>query len=376
MRANVTVDELNRLTSLIHASSLDWQHWSEFVETASEVSGGARCAIYGFDMQTQTPFSIAQANFDPEFVDSYFNYYGNISPWPLALGAVPVGQAVRAEHMVPDDQLRTTEFYNDWVRPQDDIAHGAGVTLVREAERVVVFSGNLRRKDADDLETNLVSLIGLLTPHIQQALEVSRLLVGRSLSEAATADAEPGAALLVVTASGRIAFANRRAEALLENGTVVGRDLRGRIILPLATQSAVRQFLAEMGGEVVPLPRSLPLIDAQGRRWQAKVAVLDALDQGWSPFGVLYELTGRCMLLTLAPLSAEATQGHRLALQFGLSCSEADVVLSLAGGLSLAEIADARRVSIHTVRNQVKAALSKTGSRRQADLVRLVERLR
>nr|WP_286189843.1 LuxR C-terminal-related transcriptional regulator [Labrenzia sp. R4_2] len=55
---------------------------------------------------------------------------------------------------------------------------------------------------------------------------------------------------------------------------------------------------------------------------------------------------------------------------------EADTALYLAEGMTAAEIAESREVSIHTVRNQIKAALSKCGCRRQADLVIAVDRLR
>ena len=40
--------------------------------------------------------------------------------------------------------------------------------------------------------------------------------------------------------------------------------------------------------------------------------------------------------------------------------------------MSLIEIADTRKISRHTVRNQLKSVFTKTGARSQADLVRLV----
>lgn len=60
----------------------------------------------------------------------------------------------------------------------------------------------------------------------------------------------------------------------------------------------------------------------------------------------------------------------------GLTHAEAEIALSLVYGLTPREIASKRRVSIHTIRNQLKSAMSKTGSRRQSDLVLIVERAR
>jgi len=60
-----------------------------------------------------------------------------------------------------------------------------------------------------------------------------------------------------------------------------------------------------------------------------------------------------------------------LALAFSLTPAEARVVARLALGKSAAEIAVEAGVSITTVRSQIKAALQKTGARRQPDLVRM-----
>ena len=61
-----------------------------------------------------------------------------------------------------------------------------------------------------------------------------------------------------------------------------------------------------------------------------------------------------------------------LAEAFGLTLAEMSVLALLGQGHSLAEIASARGVEIDTVRGQCKLLLSKTRSRRQSDLVKLV----
>lgn len=56
---------------------------------------------------------------------------------------------------------------------------------------------------------------------------------------------------------------------------------------------------------------------------------------------------------------------------FGLTPAEGDVVRALAEGNSLAQVATDRGRSIETIRAQLKAVLSKTGTRSQAELIRL-----
>jgi DNA-binding CsgD family transcriptional regulator len=55
---------------------------------------------------------------------------------------------------------------------------------------------------------------------------------------------------------------------------------------------------------------------------------------------------------------------------YGLTPSELEVALALAGGSSLREIADARKVSINTVRTHAARLRDKMGAHSQADIVR------
>jgi len=57
---------------------------------------------------------------------------------------------------------------------------------------------------------------------------------------------------------------------------------------------------------------------------------------------------------------------------FGFTPAQVDVAVGLLMGYSLEEIASLRGVSVGTVRNQLKAMLSKTGTSRQSDLIRLL----
>jgi DNA-binding CsgD family transcriptional regulator len=58
--------------------------------------------------------------------------------------------------------------------------------------------------------------------------------------------------------------------------------------------------------------------------------------------------------------------------RFCLSPAEAQIALGIAKGETLAEIAKARSVSVSTARGQLKSVFAKTGTHRQAELVRLL----
>jgi DNA-binding CsgD family transcriptional regulator len=57
---------------------------------------------------------------------------------------------------------------------------------------------------------------------------------------------------------------------------------------------------------------------------------------------------------------------------YSLTPAEAELVRMLSEGLSLDEVATARGVTMNTVRSQLKQVFSKTDTKRQGELVRLV----
>jgi DNA-binding CsgD family transcriptional regulator len=73
--------------------------------------------------------------------------------------------------------------------------------------------------------------------------------------------------------------------------------------------------------------------------------------------------------------SADPTIGHgsldALACLYHLTRTECDVLRRIAEGATAGEIAQELEVSITTVRTHLQSLFRKTGTRRQADLVRL-----
>ena len=59
---------------------------------------------------------------------------------------------------------------------------------------------------------------------------------------------------------------------------------------------------------------------------------------------------------------------------FNLTPAEVAVATQLMRGLEAKQIARVHHRSLHTVRSQMRSLLQKTGSRRQADLVRVLMR--
>lgn len=195
-----------------------------------------------------------------------------------------------------------------------------------------------------------------LAPHLCQAVALTRQLRQAESQRAQLEGHLDGlrCGLLLCDARGEVQWMNRSARALTD-GTrellVHGGLLRAR--QPSATR-ALHDEIALAG----PAPRFLAL----GEGPQALHVALRA-HGGNDEAGVLLALT-RTTDAASVPLDAWC----RL---LGLTRAEAALVATLVAGGTVEQHAQLRGTSAGTVRGQLKQVLAKTGTHRQAELVRL-----
>ena len=85
---------------------------------------------------------------------------------------------------------------------------------------------------------------------------------------------------------------------------------------------------------------------------------------------------GPCSVLVLIDLEdVPQPRPHVLRMIFGLTETEANVAAAIARGDTPSEIAEARGISLATVRSQLASIYTKTAARRQSELVSLLARV-
>jgi DNA-binding CsgD family transcriptional regulator len=374
----INLDDLKRLTTLAYSAALAPEKWQLVLDAMTEISGGARTHLFGFDLEASTSVVSGYSGYDPDFLPAYDDYFHQKNVWAEGFVNAEVGVSVPSEWMCSRENLYRSEFYNDWVRPQEDILGGGGALLFKEDKRMFAFGGNIRRRDVDRLEGPWLQLVGELVPHFQQAFEISRMLAGLTLEKRAImlASDPENAACIVINDRRRIIHADANATAMLEDGGLVRRDVSHRLVF--ADWQTDRQFetaLRAVDKSETHCPRSLEVQDGPGGEPLAcRIAHLEPDRLDYSPFGILLGNTERCFLIALSGERRRESKDEAIRDRYGLTGQETNVVLQVAEGLTLREIAELREVSIHTVRNQIKSAMSKMDARRQSDLVRIVER--
>ena len=366
-----------KLTSLIYAAVLDQSKWQLFLNELTDATGGVKTHLFGFDIPGGISLGLTAAGYSPEHLDTYNSYYGDMNAWAVGFANGQPGAVIPSARMCPRDELFRTEFYNDWVRPQENVAAGGGAILFKDEMRMLAFGGNIRLKDEDTLEDPWLRTVGLLIPHLQQAFEVSRAIAGQSLELdlLRKGRARGGAGVLLLADNGFVLHANDPGIEMLREGAVVWDDYAGRVSFrDHEAASALEGCLLALRNNRTPVAASFVVSSGTvGRNHAVSLIQFEPEKHPVGLFPLVLTCARSCLLMTINPQRDYRSADQVFAAHHGLTAAEMAVVAGLGEGMSTRDLADRRGVSIHTIRNQLKSALFKTGANRQAHLVRMLE---
>ncbi len=236
---------------------------------------------------------------------------------------------------------------------------GLGVVLVAEENRVAAVLAVLPRSEGWTPTPADRALLASLAPFLPQAARLHRELVGRSALTTLLDHLVLGVILL--DDRGRVTYANRSAAEVL--GVEAGLSDPGR--------SSTRDLRTDALYRTVQREGSVDLIlyhhPADGRALQIMVTPLR-----WpNPLGVEARNFARAIFIGDPKLSS-GDPIQSLGLAYGFTKSETKLAWLLVGDLTLAEAAAQLGITQNTARTVLKRILAKTGTRRQASLVRLL----
>jgi DNA-binding CsgD family transcriptional regulator len=363
-------DDHRALSEAVLRAALDVDAWAGVAATFAARFPGTRPHLVGWDPLLERSVVEASSGYSDECVAAYRDYYHARNVHAGAWTKMRSGQAALAREMVPDRELASSEYYNDWLRPQGDLRGGGLIILAKDRERMVLFGAHVERRAMAGVEGPAMGMIRRLAPLMRHALDVNRMTLRHRVDAVMLRrGVEPlGAALLLVSPSGSLLFANGTAQRMIEAGTIVGTDARGR--LRFAEPSAQDRLVAALRSPQSVRP-SFEAGPAESRREVRLVTVTPEMAAELR-MSLFLQLRSPAMLVVLRRAPAPEDELARLCRRHGFTRAEGEVVLALSAGLSPAEVAEARAASIHTVRNQIKSAMAKAGVRRQGDLVRSV----
>jgi DNA-binding CsgD family transcriptional regulator len=210
--------------------------------------------------------------------------------------------------------------------------------------------------------------VDVLASHFRRALAIGKMIDVHKDEAATFADTLDGFAtgMFLVDAQGHVVHANASGQAMLDSGAIV-RERAGRLTaVDRKADQTLRSILtAAAAGETVRTAVSLGPND--GEAWDAHVLPLTfgARRQTGAGYSAVAAVFVRRAALVPYPLEAIGNL-------YGLTAAELRVLMAIVEVGGVPDVAPVLGVSETTVKTHLRHVFEKTGTKRQADLVKLV----
>jgi PAS domain-containing protein len=364
--------QLDLVIGTLYEAAVEPEGWTGALTGVADLLGAVGAQFFLWDKRASAAPFAAVGRLPEEGNAAYVRYYGAIDPRREALERVPVGKLFTADEHFDGGRFRKSEFFNDFLVPYG-VPYVAGGRVLQSAELSAVLAV-LRNFRQGPFESREVVGLERLMPHLQRAArlhsKVGSLRRRHQALEAALDRLTFG--VLITDGAGRVLLLNRAAEEmatahdglLLRGGRLEATQSDEAAELTMCIAEAVRTAgrRGHQGGGSISISRP------SGRRpFAALVAPLSPE----TTFAAEHQVPAALILVADLDRRPDVL-GRRLVELFGLTAAEACLAVALVAGKRLEDIAEERGVRMPTLRTQMRAILDKTGTDRQADLMRLI----
>lgn len=354
-------DDLLTAIDLLYRSITEPEAIRDFLSRLAGLLDGQFAHVFALDRRGAEVVWQDAHNIDDQTMRIYGERYMHADPrTDHALRNLNRVLSCRLEGLGP--RLQRSTVYRDFLVPRDmEYTLWAPMVVGDELHTITAILRSRRGRafDRDDC-----ALLERVNRHVLRAAEV-RMHLRRADAAALTSRALDGlaAGALVVDPHGRVLFTNKAAEEMLAR-----RD---------GLEETRRLLHASSPGRTVALQEAVAAAaDGRGR---ASTLLLER-PSGGTPYSVAIcalppTLEGvaarRAALVVVTEPPAGPAPLEHFRRDYGLTAKEAELLAGLVQGLTLDEIAMAGGVSKNTIRTHLRSTMAKTGTVRQAELVRL-----
>lgn len=367
-------ERLSDIIGSVYDCVLEPQEWSRTLPLISAFGESAASSIVVQSRLSGSGARVFEDGDRQSFLRLYFEKLAaSRMPTMKQMAFDHLGEVATMTMLAGEREPLNSDFYLKWVRPlgfRDVI----GVLVLKSGKRVAWFSVARSEVQArfDDSD---VRQMEMLSPHICRALLISDALDLQSIVATRLAETVDhlSTGILLTEDSGRIAYMNGSAEALLKQGSALkSRD--GRLVAARSdAREALSRALDESSAGRAPAAsgqHAVALPDEEGAGLIANVLPLQWRD-GRNP---LAALPGAAAVIIQNPSEGAAPPMEAVGLLYGLTSAERNVLEHIADSRSPQETADRLGVSVHTVKTHLQKIFAKTNTTRQAELVSLIAR--
>lgn len=366
------------LVDLIYEGVTDPGAWQEVLRRLQQMLAAEIVLLARHDVAARSGACIHQIGMDPVLVGRYESEFAGKNPWMQAERLYRAHAVVTGEEVVRNADLIKTDFYDHYLRPQRLLHRMCGVICRRGPEFWYLTAARQPRQPAfDDADTQ--DMVRLL-PHLERVLELSWHFARERSARHALLDVldQLPTAIIVVDAEARPVMINAAAENILAMSD--GMVLSGRRLQALwhAERTRLAQLIASAcavaNGASVAAGGHLTVTRPSGFR--PFLVMVSPLPRGYCDrVGQPARVAAVVIKDPQAQPHASAESRREIAKLYELTRAEERLLDRILDGLGLFEAAEQLGVSRNTARTHMKRIYAKTGTRRQAELVRRLAHL-
>ncbi len=359
---------LSTLVGEIYDAALDPTLWAPALDHAARFVGGHAAALFTKSASSLTGANAYDSGIEPHFTALYFDKYIKIDPLVMGHVFAATGRPTGVSDLIPYDDFLASRFNEEWARPQGFVDF-AGAVLDKAAGGAAMF-GVFRHERDGVVDEGTHQRMRLIVPHMQRAALIAGVIDQQTAAATDLAESLDGISygMFLLDAGGRMLHANVAGREMLDAADplyVANNRLTASGVA--ADLELAGTFAATGQGALGARGIALPLMTRDGERYVAHALPLssDARRQAGGNRAALAVFVHKA---TVAAPSAPET----IARAYGLTLTELRVLLAVAEVGGAPEVADTLGIAPSTVKTHLGRLYEKTGTRRQADLAKLV----
>lgn len=358
--------QLSDLISDVYDAALDPALWPATLGRLTHFVGGSASSLFSKNPVTRGGIVFHHDGGIPaSWIDKYAAEYVRFDPTTVRQFFAAAGETLSTVDVMPYAEFVDSRFHAEWVKPVG-LVDSLTAVLDKQGADIAMFT--VFRAEADGMhDAAMRRRMHLLVPHLRRAGAVVQSLRQQAL----LAEALDGlvAGVFLLDTHGRPLHVNIAGQDLLH---VDGGALRLSSDRLTATDPVADKALATAlatacsAGTEAPRSSSLALRDSLGGVYLATLWPITVPQRDGLPRGTI------AVLFVQSVSGVRRTPAEVLAKTYGLTPSELRVLLAvdaLGGGPMLAE---SLGIAETTARFHLRNLFAKTGTHRQAELVKLV----
>jgi DNA-binding CsgD family transcriptional regulator len=360
--------QLSDLIGVIYDAAIDPSRWEDAIERTVQFVGGAGGGLFCKDVGVQHATMPHRFGFDVQLRVELFRQI-----YPSAEGHFlgDLEQPVATTELMPFAELAKSDLYLQWAQPQGFVDFLS--TVVERTTVSTAIFGVFRHERNGIVDDRARRQMRLIAPHIRRAVLIGRMFEFKAAEVATFVDTFDGlgAGMYLVDAGGRLIHANAAGNAILDAGDILTSAAGRLAACDVQVDRTLRDIFAAAGQGDAALGIkgiAVPLTGKDGERYVAHALPLTSGARRRA--GVVYTATVALFVRKAALAIASAPEAIGSA--FRLTPTELRVLLAIVEVGGIPEVAEAFGVADTTVRTHVSRLFEKTGTARQADLVKLV----